>query len=438
MKKTLPIIVALVMVLTCFASIAATADFTAPDYEPANLTTEVGIMLADDISFEGVTGIQTTGTFTSPWRDAVMFELDEETGAYKAIAVYASAGTGPDWTIGENQFVVESNCGNDWPTLFSTAVGTEWYYDGINFQDVPYSECPNFINAKNQAWDAVLKTISVGDLYTLVGIDLSAPEVIANYAVDANYDHITYNDTYETYSYLTPYVEPGEEVDYGIAVGKTYTKSGMLVDEATYTDIDNKELTDGIIPASPSYSDVNWVGFNANSDDYAANGYAEIVIDLGEVADISGINVVMSNLQNSGIAAPAEFKFFYSTNGTDYTEIGTGSYDVDPFEKDGETFVNGNKIVNNGIEVEASAQYVKVQFTNSTGCAWMFIGEVQVFGASSGEESSEEPSEEPSVEPSADESSEDDTPETGDSGFVALAIVSVISLAGAVVIKRRK
>ena len=84
MKKsvTLTLIVALIMILVCFAGFSAAAEFTAPDYEPADTTRDIGLMLANNIDYEGVTGIQTTGTFNSAWRAAVLFELDEDTGAY--------------------------------------------------------------------------------------------------------------------------------------------------------------------------------------------------------------------------------------------------------------------------------------------------------------------------------------------------------------------
>lgn len=214
MKKSLSIIVA-ILIISCVASFVTVAeDFTAPNYEPADLTEDVGIMLANNIDFEGVVGIQTTGEFTGAWRDAMLFELDPTTGAYKAIEFYASASTGPSWTIGENQFVVETNIGNDWPTLFEGAKGDEWYYSSSNKQGVAYKDCPNFINANQQAWDTVLKNIQIGSLYSLVGIDLDNPTVVSNYPIDENYYYITKED-YATYSYLTPYVEgsviPGQE-----------------------------------------------------------------------------------------------------------------------------------------------------------------------------------------------------------------------------------
>lgn len=424
MKKRLSLVVlaALVMVMACFAGFAATAAVA-----PADTTKDIGIMLANNIEYEGVTVIHTTGNFNSAWRAAALFELDPATGAYMVKAVYAGGATGPDWTIDENQFVVESNIGNNWPSLVAAATGTEWWYGSKNMQDVPYDECPNFINDKNNAWNNIIKSLVVGDLYTLVGIDLENPVVNANYAVDANYDYITHNDEYETYSYLTPYGGAAEK-DLGIAVGKSYTKSGMLEDN--YPDTDDAELTDGIIPTDPGYGNAQLTGFNANSPDYQANGYAEVVIDLEEVAAITRINMVVSNLQSAGIGAPAEVKYFISADNDTWTEVGVGAYDVDPFEKDGDTFVNGNKIVNNSIAVTGSARYVKVQFKHSTGNAWMFVGEIQVFGEA------EEPAES-SAPASSEETSTGGTPGTGDNGFVVLAVIAVISLAGAVIVRRK-
>ena len=54
------------------------------------------------------------------------------------------------------------------------------------------------------------------------------------------------------------------------------------------------------------------------------------------------------------------------------------------------------------------------------------------------DESSEEPSVEPSEEPSKEESKPAPTPKTGDNGMIALAIVSVITLAGVVAVKKSK
>ena len=207
MKKKLPLITALVMTLTLLLSFSVAAAFKAPSYAPADTTKDIGLMLANNLEYEGVIGIQTTGTFTSAWRTAVLFELDSKTGAYKAIEVYASAATGPNWIIGENQFVVDANGGNNWPELFASATGNEWYYSTSNMQSIPYKDCPNFINDKEQTWGTILGSIKVGDLYALVGVDVDNPAIIANYPVDETYAYITNNADYKTYSYLTPYIE---------------------------------------------------------------------------------------------------------------------------------------------------------------------------------------------------------------------------------------
>lgn len=205
--KKLSLVTALVMTLILMLSFSAAAAFTAPDYDPANTTEDIGLMLANNIEFEGVVGIQTTGTFNSAWRTAVLFELDSETGAYKAIETFPAGGTGPDWTIGDNQFIVEANGGNNWPELFAGATGDEWYYNDSNMQGIPYKDCPNFNNDKEQAWGTVLASVQVGDLYHLVGVDPANAIIIANYPVDETYAHITNNADYVTYSYLTPYIE---------------------------------------------------------------------------------------------------------------------------------------------------------------------------------------------------------------------------------------
>lgn len=207
MKKKLSLVTVLVMTLTLLLSFTVVASFKAPNYDPADTTEDIGLMLANDVAYEGVVGIQTTGTFNSAWRTAVLFELDSETGAYKVKEVYASAATGPNWTIGENQFVIDANGGNNWPELFKTATGNEWYYSTSNNQSVPYKDCPNFVNDKEQAWGTILGSVNVGDLYALVGVDVNNPVINANYPVDETYAYITNNADYKTYSYLTPYIE---------------------------------------------------------------------------------------------------------------------------------------------------------------------------------------------------------------------------------------
>ncbi|MGI6716505.1 MAG: discoidin domain-containing protein [Eubacteriales bacterium] len=246
-----------------------------------------------------------------------------------------------------------------------------------------------------------------------------------------------------------------DEDPVNIALNKTYEANGMYFDSNTnsylWPDTDNKELTDGILPESATYNLPEWMGLNANTEYYKTNGFSSVIIDLGEVMDISSVNIVVNSFWNYGIAPASEIKYFVSNDNENWTELGTGSYDVDPFVKDGEEYVNKNVIVNNSLTAAASGRYVKAQLVNATGNAWVFIGEFQVFGATSagGDDSStEEPTstEEPvsSTQPSessaaaSSETSTGGTPVTGDTGLVAFAILAVAALAGVVVVKRRK
>jgi hypothetical protein len=186
--------------------------FNAPSYAPASAD-DIGIMAVNEDRFEGITAIHTTGTFNGAYRNAALLEYNAEKNAYEVKAVHASSGTGPNWTIGENQIVVESNLGNNWPALFETATEDAWYYNGSNAWGTPYSECPNFLNDKNQAWYDSIGNMQVGQFYRLVGFDFDTLEVLANYVVDPSYDYITFNADYATYTYLelVTDTDPGDE-----------------------------------------------------------------------------------------------------------------------------------------------------------------------------------------------------------------------------------
>ncbi len=203
-----------------------------------------------------------------------------------------------------------------------------------------------------------------------------------------------------------------------VADGKSYEIAGNL--EGSYTDNGSK-LTDGEIPETASYSEPGIVGFNSGSDFYKENGYAQVVIDLGETFDVTEISMVASNLGSAGVNAPGTVKYAYSTNGNDFTEIGEGEYDKDLSE----TGIN----VINTVSKAVKARYIKVMFSKAEGAGnWMMISEIQVLNNGTATPIPDE-SEEPS-KPAP-------TPKTGDAGMIALAIVSVITLAGVVIVKNK-
>lgn len=241
---------------------------------------------------------------------------------------------------------------------------------------------------------------------------LSAEEIAANYAAD----EAGTQSTEESSSYTgTTYTN--------VALGKTYTVSETTLRNDAWDDNGTK-LTDGVKLDGDGTTDII-AGFTAQT--------VEVVIDLGEVTSISGFFADLIGNSNWGIASPTTdaVEFLYSTDGADYTSAkkveGTNLSPVYGAE-------GAWVIYDFTADVNAEARYVKVVYTG-TG-AFLWTSEIEVYSPTENE-SSVETSSETSAATSVGESSQSGTPETGDTGFVALAILSVIALAGVAAIKRK-
>ncbi len=167
-----------------------------------------------------------------------------------------------------------------------------------------------------------------------------------------------------------------------ISVGASYTKSQLYrqggapdwaYDEnaaEAYPDEDGKSLTDGLYNTEVGYADAGWAGFSYNCPDYKENGYAWIIIDLGEAKDITGAKVhvatnVNADNKSAGTASPSA-EFFVSADGTNWTSIGTAECTN---TAETETLVAA---------AETNAQFVKVHLIGS---GWIFVSEFEVLGA---------------------------------------------------------
>ena len=188
------------------------------------------------------------------------------------------------------------------------------------------------------------------------------------------------------------------------AAGKSYVVEGASAD--SYLDNGSK-LTDGALPESASYSDPAIVGLVSNSDFYKENGFSQATIDLGAETKLTGFAAYISNLKDAGVAAASSVIYEYSVDGTNFTEIGEGSYDVDIATEAGVT-------AKNTIDADVSARYVRVKFVAGEG-VWMMVSEIEAYTTVSG-----------TTEP------------TSDSGIIALAVVASLAAAGAVIIKKSR
>ena len=191
------------------------------------------------------------------------------------------------------------------------------------------------------------------------------------------------------------------------AAGKSYVVEGASAD--SYLDNGSK-LTDGVLPESASYSDPAIVGLISSSDFYKENGFSQVTIDLGAETKLTGFATYISNLKDAGVAAASSIIYEYSVDGTDFTEIGEGSYDVDIATEAGVT-------AKNTIDADVSARYVRVKFVTGEG-VWMMVSEIEAYTTVSGGK--------PTTEP------------TSDSGIIALAVVASLAAAGAVIIKKSR
>ena len=191
------------------------------------------------------------------------------------------------------------------------------------------------------------------------------------------------------------------------AAGKSYVVEGASED--SYLDNGSK-LTDGALPESASYSDPAIVGLVSSSDFYKDNGFSQVTIDLGAETKLTGFAAYISNLKDAGVAAASSIIYEYSVDGTNFIEIGEGSYDVDIATEAGVT-------AKNTIDADVSARYVRVKFVAGEG-VWMMVSEIEAYTTVSGGK--------PTTEP------------TSDSGIIALAVVASLAAAGAVIIKKSR
>ena len=199
--------------------------------------------------------------------------------------------------------------------------------------------------------------------------------------------------------------KPAEPKTKNAAAGKSYVVEGASAD--SYLDNGSK-LTDGVLPESASYSDPAIVGLVSSSAFYTENGFSQVTIDLGAETKLTGFATYISNLKDAGVAAASSIIYEYSVDGTNFTEIGEGSYDVDIATEAGVT-------AKNTIDADVSARYVRVKFVAGEG-VWMMVSEIEAYTTVSGG----------TTEP------------TSDSGIIALAVVASLAAAGAVIIKKSR
>lgn len=216
----------------------------------------------------------------------------------------------------------------------------------------------------------LLASLAVGDSVSLSGVDVANAKI-----APASYVWVPAKET------VTP--EPTPERGENLATGKTYTASEIYgaPDAPLYPDEGGVTLTDGVVAALQcQYYDPAFVGFNANSEDYKANGYSSITVDLGDKYWVNkfSINVATSLNATAGIYAPGSIAVYVSEDGNEWTAAGSAT----PEDNSSVGIIDTAITLDNSV----SARYVQFRIVAAEGKSWMFVSEVEVFEGAAGTE----------------------------------------------------
>ncbi len=285
-----------------------------------------------------------------------------------------------------------------------------------------------------------MKTIKVGDIYYLDGVSIENSAINTNASEEIHY----YDDTFESYSFLTSVKptttpveesseEPSEQPSEQPSEAPVATESKNIALDATVLNSPEYVITEGQWPADYS-GKVNdgvigeygkygnqWAAFyHNNSDKDNFDGVVgEIVLDFGAKKDFTSFrtNIWGGQPKGDGIASMEKVEIFVSDDNQNWTSVGA--------------VTEGLEVEGAWVEVEkaASGRYVKYAYTKSTaegkGGSFLFISECEAYSTVSS--STETPSEKP-VDPAP----------TSDSGIAALAVISILAVAGAVIVKKSR
>ena len=188
-------------------------------------------------------------------------------------------------------------------------------------------------------------------------------------------------------------------------------------------------LNDGVLGVTEFVPE--WFGFNtpcyipnATLDDQTGI-LGKILVDLGEEKDFNRIRLHYWGPfdHTGGIGDAKLMRAFYSNDGENWTEFA----DLIPDNEIG--FGWGDSDVRDSV----TARYVLVDYLYSSG--WGMVSEIEVLSPEAIPDDSSAPAEESKP---ADESKGGTTEPTSDSGFIALALIASLAVAGAVVIKKSR
>lgn len=154
-----------------------------------------------------------------------------------------------------------------------------------------------------------------------------------------------------------------------LAAGRSYRVSvsapsqAMQQEEKRYADTGGKELTNGKLAASTSYTDREYTG-------WARQGTRTVTLDLGQMVSIDTIQMHFLQSTAEGIYFPTKVSFRTSADGVTWTDPVTVASQI-PASRTGR---HGQWFT---ASVNGTGRYVSAQVPVSV---WVFTDEIQVWG----------------------------------------------------------
>ncbi len=173
-------------------------------------------------------------------------------------------------------------------------------------------------------------------------------------------------------------VDSNVKVDGNIVYKKGYTTRGLYAENGAvlWPDENGVTLTNGFLPLDTAgFDDPGFAGFNANSEEYIADGFASITVNLGGNFEINRMIAHVATKYNfsAGIYAPSVVEFYVSADGSYWHKAG----EVTPVD---DASVSTMPVT---LELSEPVYGKYIQYRFKTNNSWIFVSEVEAYGTES-------------------------------------------------------
>ena len=169
---------------------------------------------------------------------------------------------------------------------------------------------------------------------------------------------------------------PGASAGTNVAFKKSYTTTGLYAENGNvlWPDEGGASLTNGLVTGKDaSFDNPEFAGFNANSEEYVADGYASITVDLGQNHEINKTIAHVASKYNQAIAgvyAPSTLEIYVSNDKSYWHKAGTVNIS--------DTEEIATLLVQLELSTPVYGRYIQYRLSGTT--SWIMVSEVEAYG----------------------------------------------------------